>query len=85
MGLPLMSFLMAVGISQAAASDDEEAQEMWIKDLSVARHQAWRSAGKVVMLRIHEIIPDQHRHQDWQKGTLHASYAHVAYMDTERF
>ena len=40
MGLPLMSFLMAVGISQAAASDDEEAQEMWIKDLSVARHQA---------------------------------------------
>ena len=32
------------------------------------------------MLRIHEIIPDQHRHQDWPKGTLHASYAHVAYM-----
>ena len=58
---------------------------MWIKDLSVARHQAWRSAGKVVMLRIHEIIPDQHRHQDWPKGTLHASYAHVAYMGTERF
>ena len=58
---------------------------LWIKDLSVARHQAWRSAGKVVMLRIHEIIPDQHRHRDWQKGTLHASYAHVAYMDTERF
>eukprot|EP01048_Picozoa_sp_COSAG05_P038472 COSAG05_NODE_18549_length_306_cov_1.608696_1_plen_41_part_10 len=28
---------------------------VWIKDLSVARHQAWRSAGKVVMLRIHEI------------------------------
>ena len=27
MGLPLMSLLMAVGISQAAASDDEEAQE----------------------------------------------------------
>ena len=53
---------------------------MWIKDLSVARHQAWRSAGKVVMLRIHEIIPDQHRHQDWPKGTLHASYAHVAHM-----
>ena len=53
---------------------------MWIKDLSVARHQAWRSAGKVVMLRIHEIIPDQHRHQDWPKGTLHASYAHVEYM-----
>ena len=53
---------------------------VWIKDLSVARHQAWRSAGKVVMLRIHEIIPDQHRHQDWPKGTLHASYAHVAHM-----
>eukprot|EP01048_Picozoa_sp_COSAG05_P005145 COSAG05_NODE_298_length_11929_cov_43.811496_4_plen_61_part_00 len=31
---------------------------LWIKDLSVARHQAWRSAGKVVMLRIHEIILD---------------------------
>ena len=27
MGLPLMSLLMAVGISQAAASEDEEAQE----------------------------------------------------------
>ena len=53
---------------------------MWIKDLLVARHQAWRSAGKVVNLRFHEIIPDQHRHQDWQKGTLHAVYAHVAYM-----
>ena len=58
---------------------------LWIKDLSVARHQAWRSAGKVVLLRCHEIIPDQHRHQDWPKGTLHASYAHVAYMGTERF
>eukprot|EP01048_Picozoa_sp_COSAG05_P012803 COSAG05_NODE_1312_length_5217_cov_2.233685_1_plen_142_part_10 len=34
--------------------------QVWIKDLSVARHQAWRSAGKVVMLRSHEIIPDQH-------------------------
>jgi hypothetical protein len=33
----------------------------------------------------HEIIPDQHRHQDWPKGTLHASYAHVAYMGTGRF
>ena len=32
--------------------------KLWIKDLSVARHQAWRSAGKVVMLRIHEIILD---------------------------
>ena len=53
---------------------------MWIKDLSVARHQAWRSAGKVVMLRIHEIILDQYRHQDWPKDTLHASYAHVEYM-----
>ena len=53
---------------------------LWIKDLSVARHQAWRSAGKVVMLRIHEIIPDQHRHQDWPKSTLHASYAHVAHI-----
>ena len=63
---------------------------VWIKDLSVARHQAWRSAGKVVMLRFHEIIPDQHRHQDWPKGTLHASYAHAAYMgygpqELERF
>ena len=29
------------------------------------------------MLRFHEIIPDQHRHQDWPKGTLHASYAHA--------
>ena len=27
MELPLMSLLMAVGISQAAASEDEEAQE----------------------------------------------------------
>ena len=58
---------------------------VWIKVLSVARHQAWRSAGKVVLLRCHEIIPDQHRHRDWPKGTLHASYAHVAYVDTERF
>ena len=31
---------------------------LWIKDLSVARHQAWRSAGKVVMLRFREIILD---------------------------
>ena len=45
MGLPLMSLLMAVGISQAAASDDEEAQEMWIKDLSVARHQGFDSGS----------------------------------------
>ena len=61
------------------------ASAMWIKDLSVARHPAWRSAGKVVRLRCHEIIPDQHRHRDWPKGTLHASYAHVAHMETERF
>ena len=59
---------------------DLEPTMLWIKDLSVARHQAWRSAGKVVMLRIHEIILDQHRHQDWPKDTLHASYAHVAHM-----
>ena len=32
------------------------------------------------MLRFHEIILDPYRHQDWPKGTLHASYAHVAYM-----
>ena len=42
------------------------------------------------MLRFHEIILDPCRHQDWQKGTLHAVYAHVAYMgygpwELERF
>ena len=68
-----------------STSEEKSCKSLWIKDLSVARHQAWRSAGKVVMLRCHEIIPDQHRHRDWPKGTLHASYAHVAYMDTERF
>ena len=50
------------------------------------KHVTWAAA----MLRIHEIIPDQHRHRDWPKGTLHASYRHAAYMgygpqELERF
>ena len=26
--------------------------------------------GRLCSLQSHEIIPDQHRHQDWPKGTL---------------
>ena len=35
------------------------------------------------MLRFHEIILDLCRHQDWPKGTLHAFYRQVAYLDYE--
>ena len=54
-GLPLGFGEICVDLWDFERGDPEAECCLWIKDLSVARHQAWRSAGKAVMLRIHEL------------------------------